>query len=81
MLHGVNLEHALPDGFYHRVVEHQVAPVLHGDQHALVAGQAVPLTDIEKALDFFVNAADREHIAELIECAGDGDALFDRNLR
>ena len=44
----------------------------------LLAGQPACLAQAEKALDLLVDPADRLHFAELVDRAGDGEALLER---
>ena len=52
-----------------------------GDQHALAAVQPGRFADAEITLDLFVDPAHRQHFAVLIDRAGDGDALPERQTR
>jgi len=60
------------------MIEHQVAAVASRDQHSLTAVQSGSGTDIEIPFDLLVDAADRQHLAVLVEGPGDRDALLER---
>ena len=78
---GVDVKAALCHGVHHGGVEHQVAQVALGNQHALLAVQPGGLAHAKPALYFFVDAAHRQHLAVLVERAGDGNALQQRHTR
>ena len=70
---GMHMEAAGLDGSHHLVVQHQVAHVRGRDDHALIAGEAPRLAELEEALDLVVDSADGLHIAMLVDRAGDGE--------
>jgi hypothetical protein len=62
------------------VAKNQVRPVRARHEDTLRSGETPSLAQIEKALDLRANAADRLHLAELVDAAGDGDALVDAHV-
>ncbi len=74
---GVNMEIASGHRVAHIVAQHQVLDVGLGDEHALVAGEAAHRTDIVKAFNLLVDAANGLHLAALVDRAGDGQPLAD----
>ena len=65
--------HGVDDVF----VQHQVIRVALGDDDTLVALEAPFLANPEEALDLFVHAADRLHVAFLVDRTCHGDVLLD----
>ena len=78
---GVDGELAVLHRLHHVLAQHQVLHVGPGDQHALLLVQPPGAADVEEALDLLVDAADRLHLALLVDRAGDGQRLPDRRLR
>ena len=60
---GVDVKAPLRHCLHHPLVEHQVASVAFRDQHTLCAVQPHLFAASEEALDLFVDAAHRQHIA------------------
>src|SRR5690606_25754813 len=81
MAHGINVELSGAHRLQHALIEHQVADVGVRDDHALLAAQAARLAQAEEALDLLVDPADRLHLTELVDRAGDGEALLERRAR
>src|SRR5690606_40093834 len=78
VVHRIDVEKALFGRVHHRLVQHQVGHVDPGDDDALLAGQAAGLAQAEEAFDLDVDSADRLHFAELVDRAGNGEALLQR---
>ena len=74
----MDVEVALLDRRADLARQHQVAAVARRDQHALAAVESGLAADGEEALDLLVDAADRQHLAERADRAGDGYALLQR---
>ena len=73
------MEFSVIHGFQNIFAQHQIRHIGARNNHAMLAGQSLTDADIEEALDFFVNTADRLNLAKLINRAGYGNALFNRN--
>lgn len=71
-MNGVNMESTLCHGAYNVFVQHQMLHVVSRDQHTLAARQALPATEVEESLDLFIDAANRLHMAVLIDRSSDG---------
>ena len=61
--------------------KHQVLDIGTRDDDPLVASQAVSLADREKPFNFLIDSADRLNPAVLIDRAGHGDVLANRQTR
>ena len=66
------------DGFQNILAQHQIFHVGLRHHHALRAGEALDAADVKEAFDFFVHAADGLNIALLVDGAGHGDVLTQR---
>jgi len=75
---GVDMKAPLGHCLHQSLVEHQMAGIAGGYQDPLAAIQADAFAETEPALDLLVDAADRQHLAMLVQRAGDGDALLQR---
>ena len=62
------------------LAEDEVLEVRAREHDALPAVQAARAAELEEAFDLRAHAADRLDLAELVDAAGDGDALIDRHL-
>ena len=78
-LHGIDMEFSLADRFNNIMSEHQVADILDGDQNSLGSGKAPGLADVVEPLDLLVHTADWLNLPALINRAGDGKILSQRN--
>ena len=81
MAHGIDVEMAGTHRLQYAVIEHQVGDIGVRDDHTLLASQATRLAEAEEAFDLLVDPADRLHLAELVDRAGDGEALLERRAR
>ena len=78
--HRKDTEFSFGCGGHHVVTQHQLVHVGGRNQNALLAAQAARLADVEEAFDLFVDPADRPARAELVDRAGDRQALLDRRV-
>ena len=81
MPHGVDMEQPAFHSVQHAAVQHQVALVAGGNEHALGAVQPRRRAGAEPAFDLCVDAAHGQHFTVLVEGAGDGNALAQRQPR
>ena len=65
--HRVNGECAVPARLHDVLAQHQVFHVRLGNDDPLFAGQTAHDASVEKAFDFFVHAADRLNLSELVD--------------
>ena len=77
--HRVDMKLVRLDGIDDIRSKHQIRYVLMGNHHPLRSGQATTFTDIIESFNLFVDASDRLNLALLVDRAGHGDTLFDRN--
>ena len=77
---GVEVELPLGDGARNVLAEHQVLEVRAREHDALHAGEPARAAQLEEALDLRAHAADRLDLAELVDAAGDRDALVDGDV-
>ena len=62
----INMELSVFDSLNDIFAQHQVFYISARHNNPLVAGQPAVFADIEKAFDFFINAADRLNFAKLV---------------
>ena len=79
--HGNHMKTACRGGVNHILTQHQVINIGTGNQHALGAGQAAPLTNVEKSFNLVVDRAYRLHLPQLIDRPGHGERLRYRSVR
>ena len=66
-------------GIDHRAAQHQVARIAGRDEHALRARQPFGLAGAEETFNLLVDATDGLDLPVLVDRAGDGDVLADRD--
>src|SRR5690554_6355787 len=80
VLHRVDMEQSLACCIQYRLMQQQIGYIGARNEHPLHPGQAAVLTQAEEALDLDVDPADGLDLAELVDRAGDGEALLERYL-
>src|SRR5690606_21553697 len=81
MAYGVNVKLLLTHRLEHPLLEHQRGDVGEGDNGALLTGQPTSFAKPEETFDLFVYATHSLHFAELVDRAGDREALLERRAR
>src|SRR5262245_604482 len=80
-LHRIDMKTPGSRRFHNVVPEHQVLHVGDGDEYPLLSRQPLSSTDVEKAFDFLVDAADDLHLSILVDRTGHRHALLDGQIR
>src|ERR1041384_1378854 len=78
-LYGIDMEAARCDGFDDVPAQHEMAHVGFRNHDALRSGQSCSAAHLVKAFDLFVPPADGLNFSPLVDRAGYGDVLAQRN--
>ena len=79
--YSIDVEALLAYGLQHALIEHEGGDVGERDDHPCSPVRPRALAEAEEAFDLLVDPADRLHFTELVDRAGDGEALLERCAR